>query len=196
MFGNDPLEEIRKGQFLHATIWNWLLLGFVFSCFPLGLYLAKVHPVTYFYILLSIELLLMVCSILWLIFESRRAIFVTTFLLLLSVSLIHSFAVIYSLIGICSGGCITESPTISNDLYSAIYFSIVSWTTLGYGDFQPVEWGRLVAAIEALIGYIFMGVVIGFSAQITFEIVRNSHTTQSLRKSLSQEVGYEGSPEE
>ena len=33
-----------------------------------------------------------------------------------------------------------------------IYYSVVTFTTLGYGDFIPVGWSRAVAAIEAFIG--------------------------------------------
>lgn len=34
----------------------------------------------------------------------------------------------------------------------AIYFSIVTFTTLGYGDFSPAGWSRPFAAIESFIG--------------------------------------------
>jgi hypothetical protein len=44
------------------------------------------------------------------------------------------------------------------DLILSIYFSVVTWTTLGYGDFYPEPQVRLVAAIEALSAYCFMGV--------------------------------------
>jgi hypothetical protein len=51
-------------------------------------------------------------------------------------------------------------------LKSAIYFSIVTWTTLGYGDYQPTEGIRLWAASEALFGYIFMAILVGLSIGI------------------------------
>ena len=35
------------------------------------------------------------------------------------------------------------------DLVACIYFSIVTFTTLGYGDLQPIGWVRLAAAAEA-----------------------------------------------
>lgn len=36
---------------------------------------------------------------------------------------------------------------------SSIYFSIVTFTTLGYGDMQPIGWGtQLLASIEAFVG--------------------------------------------
>ena len=42
----------------------------------------------------------------------------------------------------------------------AIYFSIITWTTVGYGDFVPTPSGRFYAAAEAFLGYIFMGVAL------------------------------------
>lgn len=40
---------------------------------------------------------------------------------------------------------------------TALYFSIVTFTTLGYGDFQPAVELRLLASFEALFGYVFLG---------------------------------------
>ena len=37
----------------------------------------------------------------------------------------------------------------------ALYFSVVTFTTLGYGDFSPIGWARPFAAIEAM-GGVFM----------------------------------------
>jgi hypothetical protein len=36
--------------------------------------------------------------------------------------------------------------------FSTIYFSVVTFTTLGYGDITPVGFSRLIATIEAFIG--------------------------------------------
>ena len=44
---------------------------------------------------------------------------------------------------------------------TGIYFSIVTWTTLGYGDFHPSEKLRYVASFEALMGYMYLGVLVG-----------------------------------
>ncbi len=43
----------------------------------------------------------------------------------------------------------------------SLYFSIVTWTTLGYGDFSPTNDLRLIASIQALLGYLSMGLYIG-----------------------------------
>ena len=41
-----------------------------------------------------------------------------------------------------------------------MYFSFITLTTLGYGDFRPVGWWRCLAAFEAIVGYIFLGVFV------------------------------------
>lgn len=42
----------------------------------------------------------------------------------------------------------------------ALYFSAVTFTTLGYGDLQPEGFGRVFAALEAFCGYLFLGVIV------------------------------------
>ena len=41
-----------------------------------------------------------------------------------------------------------------------LYFSIVTWTTLGYGDFRPSPDTRMYAASQAVLGYFYMGILI------------------------------------
>ena len=42
----------------------------------------------------------------------------------------------------------------------ALYFSVTTWTTLGYGDFSPTPDLRLITSIQALLGYVAMGMLI------------------------------------
>lgn len=47
------------------------------------------------------------------------------------------------------------------DFFDSIYFVIVTFTTLGYGDISPVNWfGQLFVIITALTGYLFLGIFI------------------------------------
>src|SRR5262249_61780016 len=39
---------------------------------------------------------------------------------------------------------------------ACLYFAVVTWTTVGYGDYVPTPAARPYAALEALIGYLFM----------------------------------------
>jgi hypothetical protein len=75
-----------------------------------------------------------------------------------SLLIILTFSLIYFSLGITNG---TNTLQFSSELslldnlknitYTT-YFSVVTFTTLGYGDLTPVGWTRLFAAIEAFLG--------------------------------------------
>lgn len=67
------------------------------------------------------------------------------------------FANIHVSIGI--EPCLTGS--VIEKFLGGLYFSIVTFTTLGYGDYKPVKDGQLLAAFQALLGYIYLGLLIG-----------------------------------
>jgi len=46
--------------------------------------------------------------------------------------------------------------TLLSKIGNSIYLSIVTFTTLGYGDIVPVGWGKIIAATEATLGYILL----------------------------------------
>ncbi len=68
------------------------------------------------------------------------------------------FAGIHHAVGILGSG---ESTPSSHEFTTALYFSTVTFTTLGYGDFQPHPDIRLLAALEALLGYVYLGLTVG-----------------------------------
>ena len=65
------------------------------------------------------------------------------------------------------GGVVHPSGVISYETADSLYFSVVTWTTLGYGDFQPSEVVRGWAATQALIGTFFTPM---FLAAILFSL--------------------------
>jgi Ion channel len=80
-----------------------------------------------------------------------------TFVLLLVgliVAAIFGYANIYRLLGLVDVDKVTTDP------FTCLYFSIVTWTTLGYGDVRPSDSARLVAASEAMVGYLAMAAFI------------------------------------
>lgn len=72
--------------------------------------------------------------------------------------LIFAFAWVHHEIGLMDVSGPAPRPT--NDLGDALYFSIVTSTTLGYGDFIPLGPGRPLAAIQALTGYTILGILV------------------------------------
>jgi len=73
------------------------------------------------------------------------------------VVLIMSFSDIYEASGLVIDTTTKPEPRPIVTRRDATYFSVVTWTTLGYGDLQPYGSCRTIAAAEALIGNIFLG---------------------------------------
>lgn len=59
-------------------------------------------------------------------------------------------------------GFLKAGEQVVEDYWNCLYFSAVTWTTVGYGDIHPISWGKLLAACHALIGYMYMALLIGF----------------------------------
>ena len=78
--------------------------------------------------------------------------------------IMHIITLIFVFAGIYRGFGLEGLPTIEPDV--ALYFSIVTWTTLGYGDFRPAPDLQLLAALEAGLGYIFLGLTVGLMANL------------------------------
>ena len=57
-----------------------------------------------------------------------------------------------------SSGLIGATGEFIPDLSDAVYFSITTFTTLGYGDLQPIESHRLTTSYEALAGMASMAI--------------------------------------
>lgn len=70
--------------------------------------------------------------------------------------LIMSYGIIFESLGLNENHVFVEHP----HRLTALYFSIVTWTTLGYGDVTPAGFGRVVVSIEVLTGYILSALLI------------------------------------
>lgn len=66
------------------------------------------------------------------------------------------FAAVYWVAGHFDGHAVADDGEIANFL-ELLYFSVVSITTLGYGDFAPTGISRLFASFQAVFGIIFIG---------------------------------------
>lgn len=64
------------------------------------------------------------------------------------------FAVLYAELGISS----TLAPDVEvRGFWTCLYFSVTTFTSVGFGDFIPTTETRLIAAVEALTGYVLLG---------------------------------------
>jgi len=75
---------------------------------------------------------------------------------------ITQFALIYSHFGLLSlDNCVIY------DVLDCLYFSIITFTTVGYGDFRPTSDVRLYAGFEALTGVVFFSLFIPTFIHVT-----------------------------
>ncbi len=86
--------------------------------------------------------------------------------------LLLAFAFVYSRFGI-TDTTLPNNPVVGGpddqswESYAkCVYFSFVTFTTLGYGDFQPRGFGRVMVCLQAFIGYLVLGVLASTSAQL------------------------------
>ncbi|MBP0591497.1 hypothetical protein J8I87_17555 [Paraburkholderia sp. LEh10] len=93
-----------------------------------------------------------------LVLVSSRRMFLVVQMTALGVLLcmaVWTYSDIYMRIGILDG-----ASNVVRDRESCLYFSVITFTTVGYGDYRPTLDARMVAATEALTGYVFFGVFI------------------------------------
>jgi hypothetical protein len=71
-----------------------------------------------------------------------------------------------------------------------LYFSVVTYTSLGFGDQVPVSHARLIAGVEALNGLL----LIGWSASFTYLAMERYWPMHPPAPPLAGEVGRAGGP--
>jgi hypothetical protein len=85
-----------------------------------------------------------------------------TSLALVGIGLTVSFALVYWVLTKNLPDHGIRGPDGENefDVIAALYFSVVTETTLGYGDLRPVGASRIIVCLHVLIGLAFAGVVV------------------------------------
>jgi potassium channel LctB len=104
--------------------------------------------------------------------ESRFSTEIFYALLVIYSIVITGFALIYFILSfqgiiLVEHGELRQVSVIGSLLHS-FYFSGVTLLTIGYGDIIPIGIGRLIALIEALLGYIL-------PTAFVFRLVRTRH---------------------
>lgn len=109
---------------------------------------------------------------LWMLISQVRQVLGGTNRMLLDIGLIGlnlglllmAFGWMYQILGIVD----TTQPgnPVTNQFSLCVYYSIVTFTTLGYGDFQPQGPVRVLAAMQALTGYLILGILASTGATL------------------------------
>jgi len=83
-----------------------------------------------------------------------------------SLLLILTCSLLYFLLGVSQGGGylgLELNANFENNLFNwldCVYYSVVTFTTLGYGDISPVGYTKIIAASEAFAGAFMMALFI------------------------------------
>ena len=90
------------------------------------------------------------------------------------------------LTAVLAGGTLGFHMTEAHDLLTSLYFSVVTLTTVGYGDVIPQTLnGKLVAVMTILTGVVFIGLLVGSFTEMLVE----GHIRQMLgRKKLERDI--------
>ncbi|GAB6136285.1 pentapeptide repeat-containing protein [Thermococcus prieurii] len=77
-----------------------------------------------------------------------------------SMILILIFGVLFCVIEVAGyGGIKADTNKTANNILNYLYFSAVTFTTLGYGDFHPIGIVKLLASIEAFLGVVYAAMI-------------------------------------
>ena len=161
-------KKVLELDFFPNTLVIILHLGLFGVLLSLFLYFAfAIERAIYFSILCLIFLFITFIIAFFLSHQDKgqqKGSYILLFLILALILLVYS--VIYRGNIVANGK--PEEPI--TDMTTCLYFSIVTFTTLGYGDFAPTANVRLLAALEAILGYVFLGLLIGTTI---FHLQRN-----------------------
>lgn len=104
-------------------------------------------------------------------FEIFYTLIMIYFTVLIGFGLIYFLLSFYELTLVEAG--IEMEQSKSERLFRCIYFSGVTLLTIGYGDITPIGIGRIVAIVQALIGYILPTAFVLRLVHLNFELKRS-----------------------
>lgn len=103
------------------------------------------------------------------------------------IGLLICFSILYMAFGVIDATAST--PRLVKTFPECLYFSAVTFTTLGYGDFWPTDDARVVAAFQGFLGYMFMGIVV---ASVVFHLQHRTRLVGLLKR--SENINLAGTP--
>ena len=158
---SNTLIRVGAGGFLLFLLTGGLFVGLT-SLVPeayvgwVACGLGVVFTVAYFYLLVSRMMSL---------FSEGGNVWLELSLAIGNVLLLMTaYAAVYTQFGIVNlRGSENE---VTKDFWQCAYYSVVTFTSLGYGDYVPQGLGKVMACLEALTGYLVLGIVASSSASL------------------------------
>jgi len=86
-------------------------------------------------------------------------------------AVIFFFANIYEILGTVA---ITGTEQYIKGLWEHLYFSVVTFTTLGYGEYTPRGYAKLAASIQAILGLGYFAFIVGVSSAMFYSKVKKT----------------------
>jgi hypothetical protein len=83
-------------------------------------------------------------------------------------AIIFAFANAYEIFGYV----VNLDQTVTG-LWQHVYFSVVTFTTVGYGDYLPYGASKIIASIQALLGFGYFAFVIGIVGSMFYARINN-----------------------
>ena len=74
---------------------------------------------------------------------------------------------------------LNDSGKVVYNMKSALYFSVITFTTVGYGDVVPTVDSRLIAGIEAFTGYCIMALIVASIVVVITEAGKPKQNSQT-----------------
>ena len=73
--------------------------------------------------------------------------------------------------GLIPNGC---AKPVAITFGTALYYSVITVTTVGYGDLAPIGYGRAIASFEALFGLTMLGIILAkiTSGRLSYHVLR------------------------
>lgn len=93
--------------------------------------------------------------------------------------LILTFAWVYHIVGIVDSTM--AAPTAVYDFGTTLYFSIITMSTVGYGELYPRGVGRAMAAVQGLGGYVILGILVSSGFSLSIARLGKLHLLDALR---------------
>tara|TARA_E500000305_G_C4025291_1_gene241404 strand:+ start:880 stop:1671 length:792 start_codon:yes stop_codon:yes gene_type:complete len=95
-------------------------------------------------------------------------------------AIVFCFAGIYQFLSLFNKNCLVPNP---ESFLDTVYFSVVTISSLGYGDIKPVGVSRFVAGVEVLFGLGFIGFLVSKIVSIRqSELLDNLQTSDVVGK--------------